>query len=194
MGITGRTYGNCTDSELMQGVLERDPHAFSELYDRYAAEMAGFFYRRLGSDEEKARDFLHDLFYKVLHQPERFTPGKPVRPWLYTLAMNMCRNEYRSLKVQEEYRLRAACGIEGFAPEPTGTIDRARFAEALAGRLEELPPSHREVFRLRFGDELSLAEIAGVLGIPEGTVKSRLFYALKTLASKLRVFEPLNSS
>jgi len=194
MGMTGKKYRDCSDSELMQGVLEKDPGAFSELYDRYAAEMAGFFSRRLGDDTEKARDFLHDLFYKVLHQPERFTPGRPVRPWLYTLAMNMCRNEYRSLRVQEEYRMKAVHGCDGVAPEPPGTIDRERFSAALAGRLEQLPPSHREVFRLRFGDELSLAEIAGVLGIPEGTVKSRLFYALKTLASKLRVFEPLNSS
>jgi RNA polymerase sigma-70 factor (ECF subfamily) len=194
MGIFGRNYGKMTDNELMLGVLKRDPQAFSALYDRYAAGMVNFFYKRLGADEEKAQDFLHDLFCKVLQHPESFIQDKPFRPWLYTLAMNMCRNEYRSLKVREEYRMRAGLTEEGYTDEGFGAIDRKRFGKELAFRLELLPPAHREVFLLRYRDELSIPEIASVLDIPEGTVKSRLFHTLRTLASKLRVFDPLNSS
>lgn len=179
-----------SDEELMLRLREKEREAFSVLYDRYAGEMVNFFYGRLGRDEAKAQDFLHDLFLKLLSNPSSYTPGKSFRAWLYAIALNMCRNEYRSLKVRDDYRL------AGFNPTTAGfdgpdKIDMKRFANELMDRLSLLDEPHREVFLLRYQQELSIAEIAVLMDCPEGTVKSRLFYTLKALSVQLKVFNPM---
>ena len=183
-------YRQQSDEELMLRLLKKEREAFSVLYDRYAGEIVNFFYRRLGKDEDKAQDFLHDLFLKLLNNPEKYTPEKAFRPWLYSIAMNMCRNEYRSLKVREDYRLSGFPVISG-SFEGSETIDMKLFEKELTTRLNLLDESHREVFLLRFQQELSISEIAELMGCPEGTIKSRLFYTLKALSVQLKVFNPL---
>ena len=183
-------YRQQSDEELMLRLLKKEREAFSVLYDRYAGEIVNFFYRRLGKDEDKAQDFLHDLFLKLLNNPEKYTPEKAFRPWLYSIAMNMCRNEYRSLKVREDYRLSGFPVISG-SFEGSETIDMKLFEKELTTRLSLLDESHREVFLLRFQQELSISEIAELMGCPEGTIKSRLFYTLKALSVQLKVFNPL---
>jgi RNA polymerase sigma-70 factor (ECF subfamily) len=183
-------YENESDEELMLRLRDKEREAFSVLYDRYAGEMVNFFYSRLGQDEAKAQDFLHDLFLKLLNDPEKFTPGRSFRPWLYSIAMNMCRNEYRSFKVREDYRLSGFPDLHGRA-EGSEKIDLKLFDKELNAKLSLLDETHREVFLLRFREELSISEIAGLMGCPEGTVKSRLFYTLKALSVQLKVFNPM---
>jgi RNA polymerase sigma-70 factor (ECF subfamily) len=183
-------YENESDEELMLRLRDKEREAFSMLYDRYAGEMVNFFYSRLGQDEAKAQDFLHDLFLKLLNDPEKFTPGRSFRPWLYSIAMNMCRNEYRSFKVREDYRLSGFPDLHGRA-EGSEKIDLKLFEKELNAKLSLLDETHREVFLLRFREELSISEIAGLMGCPEGTVKSRLFYTLKALSVQLKVFNPM---
>jgi len=178
------------DEELMLRLRKKEREAFSVLYDRYAGEMVNFFFRRLGQDEAKSQDFLHDLFLKLLNNPEKYTPGKAFRPWLYSIAMNMCKNEYRSLRVREDYRLSAFPEISGRF-EGSEKMDMKLFEKELTAKLRLLDETHREVFLLRFREELSISEIAELMGCPEGTVKSRLFYTLKALSVQLKVFNPL---
>ncbi len=185
-----KSYENESDEELMLRLRNKEREAFSVLYDRYAREMVNFFYGRLGQDEAKAQDFLHDLFLKLLNDPEKYMPGRRFRPWLYSIAMNMCKNEYRSVKVREDYR------ISGFPDmsdriEGSEKIDLKLFEKELTAKLGLLDETHREVFLLRFREELSITEIAELMGCPEGTVKSRLFYTLKALSVQLKVFNPL---
>lgn len=182
-----------SDEELMLRVVARDREAFSVLYDRYAKEMVNFFLRRLGQDEDRAQDLLHDLFLKVLTHPGSFTPGKAFRPWLFAIALNMCKNEYRSLKVREDYRISRQAVAEAAGIAGPEKIDLDRFEQELAGRLSRLGEAHREVFLLRFQQELSISEIAEMMDCPEGTVKSRLFYTLRILAEQLSVFNPLTN-
>lgn len=179
-----------SDEELMLRLLKKEREAFSVLYDRYAGEMVNFFYRRLGKDEAKAQDFLHDLFLKLLNNPEKYTPGRTFRPWLYSIAVNMCKNEYRSFRVREDYRLSAFLEISGRF-EGSEKMDMKLFEQELTAKLSLLDEPHREVFLLRFREELSISEIAEMMGCPEGTVKSRLFYTLKALSAQLKVFNPL---
>jgi RNA polymerase sigma-70 factor (ECF subfamily) len=183
-------YESASDEELMLRIREKEREAFSVLYDRYAGEMVNFFYCRLGQDEAKSQDFLHDLFLKLLNNPDKYSPGKAFRPWLYSIAMNMCRNEYRSLKVREDYRLSGFPDRSG-SFEVSEKIDMKQFEKELTAKLRLLDETHREVFLLRFQQELSITEIAELIGCPEGTVKSRLFYTLKALSTKLKVFNPL---
>jgi RNA polymerase sigma-70 factor, ECF subfamily len=183
-------YQQQSDEELMLRLREKEREAFSVLYDRYAGEMVNFFYRRLGRDEAKAQDFLHDLFLKLLGNPEKYVPGKAFRPWLYSIAINMCRNEYRSTKVRNDYRLSVfPAASASFAGSEK--IDMKLFEKELTAKLILLDEPHREVFLLRFEQELSISEIAEVMDCPEGTVKSRLFYTLKALSVQLKVFNPL---
>jgi RNA polymerase sigma-70 factor (ECF subfamily) len=185
-------YTQESDEELMRHVLDKELEAFSVLYDRYAGEMVNFFYRRLGRDEAKAQDFLHDLFLKLLNDPGKYMPGRSFRPWLYTIALNMCKNEYRGLKVREDYRLSGIPEIPGIY-EGSERMDMKLFEQELRASLSRLDEIHREVFILRYQDELTIAEIAELMGCPEGTVKSRLFYALKALSLQLKVFNPLSN-
>lgn len=181
------------DEELMLLVQKNDPEAFSMLYDRYAGRMVNFFYLRLGYDEPKAQDFLHDLFVKILQNPFSYAPGNNFRSWLFTLAMNMCKNEYRSQQVREEYRLFVKSNVTGISEENHVAIDMKLFGRELLVKLELLPVTQREVFLLRYREELSIAEISEVMGIPEGTVKSRLFHTLRILALHLKKFDPVHS-
>lgn len=190
---SGHNYRHLSDEDLMLRVQQKEREAFSLLYDRFAKEMVNFFYHRLGKDEAKAQDFLHDLFLKLLSDPLKYKQGKAFRPWLYSVALNMCKNEYRSMKVRDDYR------IASFSATMTGMfngserIDLRRFEKELSDKLNQLDEVHREVFLLRFQQELSLAEIAELMECPEGTVKSRLFYTLKALAIQLKEFNPMNN-
>jgi len=193
MPLSGKKNIQRNDEELMLLVQKNDPEAFSVLYDRYATRMVNFFYLRLGYDEPKAQDFLHDLFVKILQNPLSFAPGNNFRSWLYTLAMNMCKNEYRRQQVREEYRVFVRNSSDGIAEENSISIDMKLFGRELLIKLDLLPAAQRDVFLLRFREELTIGEISEVLGIPEGTVKSRLFHVLRILALHLKKFDPVQS-
>jgi len=184
------SYRQQSDEELMLRLRKMEREAFAVLYDRYAGEMVNFFYRRLGQDPDKAQDFLHDLFLKLLNDPGKYTPGRTFRPWLYSIALNMCKNEYRSLKVREDYRLSGFPEIHGCS-DGSEKLDMRLFEKELKVKLNLLDEIHREVFLLRFQEELTITEIAELMVCPEGTVKSRLFYTLKALSLQLKVFNPL---
>jgi RNA polymerase sigma-70 factor (ECF subfamily) len=193
MAVFRKKYSSMTDEELMLLVQQKEPEAFSALYDRYAGRMLNFFYPRLGSDEPKSQDFLHDLFVKILENPGSFTHGNRVSSWIYSIAMNMCKNEYRSQKVRQDYRIFVQNRSEEAMVHDHGSIDRKLFSKELDLKLDLLPATHREVFLLRYREDLSIAEIARVMEIPEGTVKSRLFHVLRTLALRLKTFDPVNT-
>ena len=172
-------------------VQENDSEAFSVLYDRYSTEMVNFFFHRLGQDEAKAQDFLQDLFLKILNNPDHYNPEKPFRPWIFSVALNMCKNEYRSLKVREDYRIAEWMVAQNPVNPVSDKVDLKWFEIELAEKLLLLDEPHRQVFLLRFRQEHSISEIAELLGCPEGTVKSRLFYTLKALSEQLKVFNTL---
>ncbi len=92
--------------------------------------------------------------------------------------------------MREDYRLSGfpviSCSFEG-----SEKIDMKLFELELKAKLMQLDETHREVFLLRFQQDLPISEIAELMGCPEGTVKSRLFYTLKALSVQLKVFNPL---
>jgi RNA polymerase sigma-70 factor (ECF subfamily) len=176
-------------------VLDGKEKAFTELYQRYSKKMLYFFYQRLYQDEQKAQDFLQDLFFKILEKPHLFNADKKFKTWIYTLAANMCKNEYRKDAVR-------GVKVEGFAfndvPETHAAgmlndrYDQNIFAANLKTELNKLEEDQRVTFLLRYQEELSISQISEILDCPEGTVKSRLFYCTKKLAIKLKAFDPQN--
>jgi RNA polymerase sigma-70 factor, ECF subfamily len=179
-----------TDAELMLRLQRGDRTAFPVLYDRYAGRLCNFFLRMMDQDSGRAQDLTHDLFLKIIEEPGRYDPERRFDTWIFHIAYNMCKNEYRREESRNEYRQRLG-GEEPFTAESAHSRhDERIFTEALDRQLKQLDERHRMVFLLRYQQELPLREIAEILGCPEGTVKSRLFTALKALSAKLTVFDP----
>ena len=185
------TYKSYSDEKLIAQIASHDEWAFEELYDRYSKRMLHFFYKMLNQEEETAQDFLQDLFMKIVEKSHSFNSKWRFSTWIYSIASNMCKNEYRSRNVrkimthiEEEGQLGNSYSLEEFR------LDRQQFTSCLSDEVEKLPEAHREVFILRYQQELSIKEIADVMQCAEGTIKSRIFYSLKKLSQKLQAFNP----
>ncbi|MEN9640574.1 MAG: hypothetical protein RLZZ262_2443 [Bacteroidota bacterium] len=179
-----------TDEALMQLVGERNGQAFEALYDRYAKRLYNYFLRMLWKDREKARDLTQDLFAKIADKPELFDPTRTFTTWIYSIAHNMCKNEYAKHEVRSRVHKDIKSG-DSFTVLPMGgkDVDRSEFMQKLQEALDEMDEVKRTTFMLRFDQELTIPEIAEVMQCNEGTVKSRIFYLLKDLSVKLKAYE-----
>ena len=184
--------GSLTDEELMQRVSSKDDdRAYGELYHRHARRLMGFFYRQMNGDEALAADLTQDAFMRVWTARERFL-GSSFRTWLLTIAYNLVRSHYRHSEHQKQYELFTKQTGEEVAD--VDIIDRMTgeaFDQALRQLLEKLPPEGRMLFSFRFEEELTVPEIAALMELPEGTVKSRLYTLTQTLRQKLNHHEDI---
>ena len=192
MSLQGRKYKAFTDEELMQMIAKGDGMAFEELYDRYSKPMVNYFCRMLWKDREKAQDFMQDLFTKIVNRPDQYDSSRNFKTWLYSIANNMCKNEYRKQEVRKNTVKMTHENIMVYdeSPEKSRLMDAEVFNEMLDKELEELEEVQRSTFLMRFKMELSIKEIAEIHQCSEGTVKSRIFYTLKKLSEKLKMFDP----
>lgn len=175
-----RSYNNKSDEQLMILVQRGDHRAFSAIYDRYSGKMKAYFYRMLWSDATMAEDYVHDLFAKVVERPELFNPDKLFASWLFQVASNMCKNAYRKREFEVEYlnQLKKN-GIQ--QPSIEREMDEAFLTNRLHKILEQLGEEKRDLFLLRYQQQLSIEELSQIYETSEGTIKSRLFYIRKTL-------------
>lgn len=180
----GNTYHTLSDEQLMRELATGCEPSFGELYDRYSERMHRYFFRMLGQDTHRADDFTQELFMKLVEKTAYFDPERRFSTWLYAVAGNMVKNEYRRLSRQPE----PPTGIDFYGENFSEDFDNQVFAEHLTQALGELDETQRQCFVLRYQEELSVKEIAEILDCPEGTVKSRMFYTLKKLGNKLRAF------
>lgn len=157
-----------------------EPAALAELVRAWEPRL--FFYvRRMLVDEEEAWQVMQEVWVAVLSRIDRLREPQCLPQWLYTIARNTLMTHLRG-----RYAERERTGAE--APEPVDEDDplgRWADAEQVYAGLARLPPADREVLTLCFLNDLSIAEIAEVLAIPPGTVKSRLFKARKALRAVL---------
>ena len=185
------TYTQSSDEKLMHLISRQDEQAFDELYNRYSYKMLRYFHRMLGQDEEKAQDFLQDLFVKIVEKPHLFDSKRKFSTWLYSIAGNMCKNEYRSREVRKIMTQPGDLShLSVFAADTEDGMDRNLFADCLAAEVDKLSDNHREVFVLRYQEEHSIKEISTIMNCSEGTIKSRIFYALRKLSRSLQAFNP----
>ena len=185
-------YNSLTDEELMKALSKGDQRAFDELYKRFYAQLLGYFKNMLWGDREKADDIVHDIFAKIIKNPDYFDTNRSFRTWLFSVASNMCKNEYKKQAVRKN----TSTGVEDYRSISSSTnvlaeVQDIQFQQAFEENLAKMDEKHREVFALRHLEGLSMREIAEVMEINEGTVKSRLFYATKFLAEKLKVYNPV---
>ncbi len=191
-----KTYAVCSDEELMAYVVKGRHPAFEELYSRYSKPLLRFFYRQLYQDEDKAQDFLQDLFLKVIEKAALYQSDKKFKVWIYAMASNMCKNEYR----KNEVRGHQVVDFDFTAIMDSGTstqlskFDQILFNKMLREELGKMDELQSLTFAMRYQDHLSVKEISEIMECAEGTVKSRLFYTLKKLNSGLNIFNPYKES
>ena len=195
MAFFRNKYKKYTDEKLMRCIQRGDTSAFNELYDRYNQRLLFYFFRELGGDEEKAQDFLQEIFLKIVEKPNSFCTEKRFSTWLFTVAYNLCKNEYRRLEIRDIVETNVdmdaiAHELEGEYHPAEQNLDQKIFKRALLAELEKFDNGHRSVFLLRYQQNFSIKEIGEILGCSEGTVKSRLFYTTQKLARKLQAFNP----
>lgn len=170
------------ESELIKHALTGDSEAFSRLMLHYARRIyrvAFFIVRNL----EDAKDITQETFFRAYRSLQSFDPSKPLYPWLHRIARNLSLNyvgrfEHRNVGLPDEDTFRAETG------DPLAAAIRSDDAAALYRAIDRLSPNHREIIMLKHFGECSYAEIAETLGIPIGTVMSRLYNArmkLKTI-------------
>jgi len=156
--------------------------AFDELYARYESRLFGFCLRMLKS-RAGAEDVFHEAFLRALKDDRAAFESGGFRAYLFQIARNLCLNEKRG----EARAKRAIDAIPERAPEPQPdeiVISSRRFA-ALDDAVARLPPQLVEVYELR-SSGLSYEEIAAVLAIPIGTIKSRMHQLVKTLREEVK--------
>lgn len=162
-----------SDADLLAAYARGDVRAFDALYYRhkdFAARVA----RRMARDESEAMDVLQEAFAKLVEHAPRLRFTAKASTWLYPVIRNAIAERRRK---ERTLRLAPTDDPVSHAPPPSASLDTS----ALAHRLAALPDDQREVVMLRVVEELSVQEVALALGIPEGTVKSRLHHALKAL-------------
>ena len=176
----------------MEALGKGDKRAFDQIYERYSGPLLGYFMRMLWRDREKAEDFVHDIFAKIVKRPELFDTSRKFKTWVYSVANNMCKNEYK----KQEVRKNTSNGLDhtyNVGDQNSNVLTEVhenQFKTEFLDSLDDLDQKHSEVFRLRHLDGLSIKEIAEILDISDGTVKSRLFYATKYLAQSLEHYNP----
>ena len=130
-------------------------------------------------DPAAADDLVIETFLRLQRHRDRWIPGTPLRPWLFTIARNLARNRLRAERLWGWLPLTALPTEASATPAPRGPDAeiRGRVAHAFAA----LPPAQREACSLRLLADMPLDEIARVTRVPIGTVKSRLFHGLRQL-------------
>lgn len=195
MGLFRKNYDQQSDETLMGLLQQGDTGAFDTLYHRYSRRLLVYFLRMLGNDRDKADDFLQDLFLKVIDKGDQFRAEARFSTWIFTVAHNMCKNEYRRREVRKvidpEADVEAVEVLDiGGNPGIHEALDRRRFHLRLQQVLSTCDDSQRSAFILRFQEHLSIREISEIMDCSEGTTKSRLFYVTKKLGKALGEFNP----
>ena len=173
-----------SDEVLIGRIAQGDRLAMQVLFARHHVRVYRFVLR-LVRNEASAEDLISEVFLDVWRQADRFEGRSSVSTWLLAIARFKALSSMRR-KPDEELDDEAAGAIEDTSDTPEVSLQKKDKSELLRGCLEQLSREHREVIDLVYYHEKSVEEVAEIVGIPENTVKTRLFYARKKLAELLR--------
>jgi RNA polymerase sigma-70 factor (ECF subfamily) len=165
-----------SDRELIAGVARGSEEAFRQLYDRFADRVYRYAYTILRA-RHLAEEVAQETMIAVWKGASKYAGRSKVSTWMFGIA----RNQAYSL-VRKEIRTERVPNVSRVQPDPAPGIHRH---ERVARAMEKLSEDHREVVFLTFYEGLSYGEIASILDIPTGTVKSRMFHAKKQLGEAL---------
>lgn len=167
------------DALLIQGMAQGNAHALDELYARRGPGILSFLIAHMG-DRAQAEEVLQDVMLAAWNNAGSFRGDSSVRTWLLVIARNRAMNTYRKRKLPL-VTLDEAFGVMGQDTGPLEKVERQGKQSQVREALNMLPLPQREVLVLVFYHQLTGPEVAQVLGINEGTVKSRLHRAKEAL-------------
>jgi RNA polymerase sigma-70 factor (ECF subfamily) len=183
----------CSDEDLLARFRRGQTEAFGVLLRRYERELYGYLRRYLG-DSNLADDVFQNTFLQLYTKISQYELGRPVRPWLYTIATHQAidalrRNSRHQILSLDQNRQELPNGevrslvelLETHGPGPADAAQGEERRERVRADVDSLPDFLRQVVILAYYQGLKYREIADVLHIPVGTVKSRLHTALMKL-------------
>lgn len=178
------------DEDLFREWQRGSTAALESLVRRHHAPLLAHL-ARLTGNPTLAEDLAQETMLRLVRDAHLYRYPRPFLSWLYAIARNLARNHWHCAYERRVTLVADALptGVGGEAPEPADWIEHWERREGLRQALAELTFEQREVLSLRFGQELSVQETAAVLGLPEGTVKSRTHNALRRLRAALEAHE-----
>jgi RNA polymerase sigma-70 factor, ECF subfamily len=186
-----------SDENLLARLREGEQAVFGPLVRRYERELFGYLRRYLG-DDDLADDVFQNTFLQVFLKIRQYEPGRPARPWLYAIATNQAIDALRrrNRRIADRPADAVAAPDEEGEPRPLFELlpapgdappevaDRAEQAERVRAAVSRLPELLRQAVLLVYFQGLKYQDAADILGIPVGTVKSRLHAALTKLTEE----------
>jgi len=182
-----------SDEELLAQFQEGQREAFGVLVRRYEGELYGYLRRYLG-DGNLADDVFQNAFLQVYTKIGQYEPGRPVRPWLYTIATHQAidalrrQGRHQAMSLDQEREETNASELpqlqgllESRTPGPLEQVQGEERRQLVRASVDRLPDFLKQVVVLAYYQGLKYRDIADILGIPVGTVKSRLHSALVKL-------------
>lgn len=191
-----------SEHSVMAGILARDPAAFETLFSRYSAVVCHHL-QRMVRDRAAVEDLVQEVFLRVWQRAEQWQGQGTLHAWLLRIATNLALNHLRAVRRRREqpfdmlsplltddaeHTLPSAPRwmIDHAVISPDAAVERAEQRRLVWEWVDALPVEQRTAFRLVHTADMDRRTTAEVLGIPEGTVKSRLHYAIRTLIQRGR--------
>ena len=173
-----------SDEALIARIAGGDRLAMQVLFARHHVRMYRFVLR-LVRNEATAEDLISDVFLDVWRQAGKFEGRSAVSTWMLSIARFKALSALRR-RPEQELDDETAQAIEDHADDPEVALAKKDKGSVLRQCLTRLSEEHREIVDLVYYHEKSVEEVARIVGIPEGTVKTRMFYARKKLAELLK--------
>jgi len=198
--ILNKEADSMTDPVLIEQFVKKgDVGAFNTLVWRWEKPMFNFIYRTIGN-EETAKDICQTTFIRVFKEMRNLRDPEKFSPWIYRIALNLCRDKFKRRKNRHLFHLgnfmhddESSNPIRDMPDQDTKTPDELchhqQIGEILKQALMVLPEEQRVVIVMKQYQGLKFTEIAGILKQPLNTVKSRLYYGLRTLRKILEESE-----
>jgi RNA polymerase sigma-70 factor (ECF subfamily) len=171
---------NSSDEALVLSIATGDKQALQVLFGRHNVRVYRFVLRFL-NDEAAAEDLVSEMFLDVWRQANRFEARSQVSTWLLAMARNKALSALHR-RSTEELDEEVAEFIEDPSDNPEVTMQKKQRNSILADCLTQLSAAHREIIDLVYYHEKSIDEVAEIIGVPQNTVKTRMFYARKRVA------------
>jgi RNA polymerase sigma-70 factor (ECF subfamily) len=182
-----KEHAGADDAQLMAAVQQGDPGAFRILVERYKKK-AYYVALKLVGDSNDAFDLSQEAFVRVYNARRRYDNSRPFYAWFYAILRNLAKNHLKRRTVRSEYAALVRNAGDAELDTRCAPDERVREEETRAAvwsAIEQLSYEHREVIILRHFEDMAYEDIARLLGIPLGSVMSRLYYARKKLRELL---------
>ncbi|MBV9559976.1 MAG: sigma-70 family RNA polymerase sigma factor [Bradyrhizobium sp.] len=173
-----------SDEMLLASIADGNRTAMHILYSRHNVRVYRFILR-IVRDTTMAEDLVSQVFLDVWRTARQFEGRSQVSTWLLSIARFKALTSLRQRRF-EDIDQDEVLEIADQADTPESSLERASTSEILRACVAKLSPAHREIINLVYYHEKSVEEVGAIIGIPQSTVKTRMFYARKQLAELLR--------